>query len=107
MAKRAPRVEKHPDDMTPEELRADVAKLEIRLEEMRSENENLEKQVDYLQGEINELNEQIEGSSEEFLRDQLDTLAIDLDPSTLTRQQFARLCSGILRGEDWRHGTWR
>lgn len=105
MAKHKTRVDKHPDDMTPEELRADIAKLERLLEEAREEDERSERRIDDLQGEINDLNEQIEDSSEEFLRDQIDTLAVD--PPTATPEQLTRLYNGILRGEDWRHGTWR
>lgn len=100
------RVEKHPDDMSPEELRADIAKLERLLEEARRDGERSEGRIDDLQVEINELNEKIDDNNAGFLRDQLDTLATDFDPSTVTRDQFERLIKGILRGDDWRYRTW-
>lgn len=105
MAKHKTRVDKHPDDMTPEELRADIAKLEKRLEEANRDIDWREDEYKKLKSKAADLEEQIKSGMEEFLRDQLDTLAVD--PPTATPEQMTRLCNGILRGEDWRHGTWR
>lgn len=45
----------------------------------------------------------------DFLRDQLTDLQQQIaSPSApRTRGQMARLLAGLLRGEDWRNGTWR
>jgi hypothetical protein len=43
------------------------------------------------------------------LREQIDTLAVDVDTASApkTFDQWRRCLQGMLRDEDWRHGTWR
>lgn len=45
----------------------------------------------------------------QWLRDQLDTLAVGADGRSApqTAEQWRRCLQGMLRGEDWQHGTWR
>lgn len=45
----------------------------------------------------------------DFLRDQLAELHLQLAGPSAPRKksQLARLIAGMLRGEDWRNGTWR
>lgn len=93
------------NDMTPEELRADIAKLEKRLETAHRDIDWREDEYQKLKSKAADLEKQIKSGREEFFRDQIDTLAVD--PPTATPEQLTRLFNGILRGEDWRHGTWR
>lgn len=45
----------------------------------------------------------------QWLRDQLDTLAVGADrPSApQTAEQWRRCLQGMLRGEDWQHRAWQ
>lgn len=45
----------------------------------------------------------------DFLRDQIADLSQQIRSVSAprTRQQMQRLLNGILRGDDWRNGTWR
>jgi hypothetical protein len=45
----------------------------------------------------------------DFLRDQLTELQLQIaSPSApRTHREMTRLLAGLLRGEDWRNGTWR
>lgn len=77
-------------------------------------------EIEAYRRQIKELKEQIaefeqervtttRSDNEEWLREQLDTLAIDVDTSSAPQNhdQWRRCLKGIAGGDDWRHGTWR
>lgn len=81
------------------------------LDEANSRIEDLETRVEQLEGELAQLevDGEVEDRGAEFMRDQLDTLAVEVDSSSApsTHDQWRRCLNGIRRGDDWRHGTWK
>lgn len=100
---------KHVNDMTAAELRIDVARLESDLEAANKLVERHERRADDLEVDLADAEERADHTDEDFMRDQLDTLAVDVDTSSApaTTEQWKRCLQGILKGSDWRHGTWR
>lgn len=84
----------------------------------KPEQESLESELDLARQQIRDLEEQVaelecgrttRHDNEEWLREQLDTLSVDVDTSSAPRtiDQWRRCLKGIAGGDDWRHGTWR
>jgi hypothetical protein len=85
-------------------------KLPTELELANERIEELEERVEELEGELSSLDQFCDvGSRDEALRDQLGGLAIDCDTASApqTQEQWRRCIESMLRGTDWRAGTWR
>ena len=74
--------------------REEIWKLNQQLEKLEVERENLARRI---------------RRGDTWIREQLDTLAVDVDTSSAPAsiEQWRRCLTGMLRGDDWRHGTWR
>lgn len=85
----------------------DDAMAEVRIQKARVQK--LEDYIEELQDRIKEAEDREAASDVEFIRDQLDTLAVDVDSSSAptTSEEWRRCLTGMLRGSDWRNGTWR
>lgn len=91
-----------------------IVKLTSRIEEHGERIEELEDQVEKLEGEIFEMNEAAEQDrvdareADSFLRDQIESLAIDVNSSSApqTGEQWKRCLEGMLRDYPWQNRTW-
>jgi len=79
-----------------------------------SELEAARRRIEHLEKDVADLEQAAEyaetrHNNEEWLREQLDTLAIDVDTSSApaNHDQMRRCLKGIAEGSDWRNGTWR
>lgn len=85
-----------------------VSRLEDELDAAEREIESAPaEEHDHCEDQRQEL--EIDSARHEELRGQLENLSTHImSPSApRSRQQMRRLIDGLLRGEDWRHGTWR
>ncbi len=64
--------------------------------------------ISELESELGE-GEHDHGTSAVFIREQIDLLATDADTASApaTPEQWKRCLQGILKGSDWRYGTWK
>jgi len=81
--------------------------LESELDSARQQTRDLKEKVADLERDRDYA--QTRHDNEEWLREQLDTLSVDVDTSSApqTIDQWRRCLKGIAGGDDWRHGTWR
>lgn len=92
-----------------------TARLESEVEWARDKIEQLERHAetdataDALRIDALETKHADTEDERDFLREQLTELAAQIRSASAprSRQQMARLLAGVLRGEDWRHGSWR
>lgn len=88
-----------------------AARLEDELDDAEREIESLENQAEDSHDHCERQRKDLEADAarHEWIREQLQELEQQIgSPSApTTRGEMARLIVGLLRGEDWRNGTWR
>jgi hypothetical protein len=79
---------------------AEIEAYRSRIKDLEGQVEDLQQAAEYAQTRHDD---------ENWLREQLDTLAIDVDTSSAPQNhdQWRRCLKGIAGGDDWRYGTWR